>query len=60
MAMISCEKNCKNQDFIISEKDKTVETKFYNEISPSKFFLQQLDNPNNVKRPIQFLQVVAP
>lgn len=48
--MRSYEKKRKHQAFNINENDEIIETEFYQSLSPSEFLLQQLDNPNSVKR----------
>ena len=50
IAMRSYENNRKHQAFTINENNEIVETNFYDDIAPSKFLLQELDNPNQVKR----------
>jgi hypothetical protein len=48
--MRSYENNRHHQSFTINETDDILETEFYADLPPSKFFLQQLDNPNHVLR----------
>ncbi|MFM2315194.1 MAG: hypothetical protein RLZZ04_4470 [Cyanobacteriota bacterium] len=43
-----------HQSFTITENNETVETEFYNDLPPSNFFLQQLDNPTHVVRSKNF------
>ena len=50
VAMRSYENQRHHQAFIINENDETIETKFYNNLAPSQFLLQQLDQPNQVQR----------
>ncbi len=40
----------KHQAFSITENDELVETNFYETNNPSKFFLEQVNNPNAIKR----------
>jgi hypothetical protein len=50
IAMRSYENKRQHQSFTINENQEIVETEFYDNLPPSKFFLQQLDNPNHVTR----------
>ena len=50
VAMRSYQNNHKHQAFNIIENNETVETEFYDNLTPSSFLLQQLDNPKNVLR----------
>ena len=56
IAMRSYEGNRHHQAFTINNSDDIVETEFYNNVSPSSFFLQQLDSPNKVKRSKVFIK----
>lgn len=40
----------KHQAFTINESEEIIETNFYETDNPSKFFLEQLDNPQSVRR----------
>jgi hypothetical protein len=50
VAMRSYENHRPHQAFNITETGDTLQTEFYNDLSPSIFFLQQLDHPTNVYR----------
>ena len=50
IAMRSYENKRKHQAFIINEDDEIIKTEFYNNLPPSQFLLEQLDNPNRVER----------
>ena len=50
IAMRSYENKRKHQAFIINESDEVIKTEFYDNLAPAKFLLEQLDNPNQVKR----------
>ena len=56
IAMRSYEAKRHHQSFSITKTRKTVTTEFYDGLSPSQFFLQQLDNPNGVKRSKVFIK----
>ena len=56
IAMRSYETKRKHQAFSITNNGDSVETEFYDGLSPSTFFLQQLDTPSKVKRSKVFIK----
>ncbi|MGL6340441.1 MAG: hypothetical protein ACRC80_15035 [Waterburya sp.] len=50
VAMRSYENHRPHQAFSITETGDTIQTEFYNYLSPSKFFFQQLDHPTDICR----------
>ena len=56
--MRSYELKRKHHSFTITENKDVLETKLYDAIPPSQFFLQQLDHPNQIKRSKVFIKKV--
>ena len=56
IAMRSYETKRHHQSFNITDNGDTVKTEFYNGLSPSTFFLQQLDHPNRIHRSKVFIK----
>ena len=56
IAMRSYETKRHHQSFTITSDDSVVETEFYDDLPPSEFFLQQLDQPSKVKRSKVFIK----
>ncbi len=54
IAMRSYENNKPHLAFQLTETDDYVESTFYDGLSPSHFFLQQLEQPSRVKRSLTF------
>ena len=54
--MRSYETKRHHQAFSITSNDNILETEFYDGLSPSKFFLQQLDQPSKIKRSKVFIK----
>ena len=54
--MRSYEAKRHHQSFSITNNGDTLQTEFYDGLSPSAFFLQQLDSPNKVKRSKVFIK----
>jgi hypothetical protein len=46
----------RHQSFTITNNGHSIETEFYDCLSPSQFFLQQLDHPNRISRSKVFLK----
>lgn len=54
--MRSYETKRHHQSFTITSNDEIVKTEFYDGLSPSTFFLQQLDTPSKIKRSKVFIK----
>lgn len=54
--MRSYENKRHHQSFTISNNGDTITTNFYDGLSPSQFFLQQLDTPNRISRSKVFMK----
>jgi hypothetical protein len=56
IAMRSYETKRHHQSFSITNNYETVQTEFYDGLSPSTFFLQQLNHPNRISRSKVFIK----